>query len=521
MKWRDWLAALSLANLVYLRIWTELLATGRAATYWLKSTPRPAHFIALMINVVILSMVLLLGITGLRKGSKLAFRLMPLCGLAILVSLINSLRTLAGLPGNSLFLRFVEQRAPAIGVAVTILIVVGIFFGGLRVLKPAYTLLLVLSPFVALSFGQAVYRISNYDESSTMDGPLAPRPPAKPVGSPRVLWVIFDEWDQDLTYRERPGRIAMPEADRLRAASFAADEARTANTMTDWSMPALIDGRPVDQVQSTGPAELMIQFQDEAGWTPWSKQDNVFRRAREMGFETAVVAWAIPYCRVLKADLSDCWWYSGSNQYNSTGDTVPEILFGQPRSLYENIYRSPFGQSLSTQRHAHVYHNVMAKALEAARDPHGLTLLHLPVPHPPYFYDAATGNDNLNDTPVTGILHQNQQGYLDALALTDRSIGLLRTAMEQAGAWDSTTLIFSADHPFRHRAQLDGKPMSRRVPFLVKMAGQTRSVNYPVPFSALLTRKLILDILAGDVKRPEQLAGWFDSHHTEFLFEKP
>ena len=196
----------------------------------------------------------------------------------------------------------------------------------------------------------------------------------------------------------------------------------------------------------------MIRPRDSGTYVRWSEQDTVFREARKMGFNTAVVAWAIPYCRVLKNDLSDCWWWSGSNQYNSVGSTVPEMLLNRPRSLFENIYRSPFGQSLSTTRHIWVTENVVAKSLEVARDPGiGLALLHMPVPHPPYFYNAVTGKNDRGATPITGIFQQTQEGYIDALALTDKIIGQLRRSMEQAGVWDTTTVIFSADHPYRHR----------------------------------------------------------------------
>ena len=35
------------------------------------------------------------------------------------------------------------------------------------------------------------------------------------------------------------------------------------------------------------------------------------------------------------------------------------------------------------------------------------------------------------------------------------------SAMEEAGTWDATTVIFSADHPFRHRPELDGRQIGR------------------------------------------------------------
>ena len=305
---------------------------------------------------------------------------------------------------------------------------------------------------------------------------MAAQPAPKPAGAPRVIWVIFDEWDEELTFAERPSRIQLPEIDRLRATGFSATDAIRPNMFTDWSMPALTTGIALEDVHPNGPAEFMIRPRDSGTYVRWSEQDTVFREARKMGFNTAVVAWAIPYCRVLKNDLSDCWWWSGSNQYNSVGSTLPEMLVNRPRSLFENIYRSPFGQSLSTTRHIWVTENVVAKSLEVARDPGvGLALLHMPVPHPPYFYNAATGKNDRAATPITGIFHQTQEGYIDALALTDKIIGQLRRSMEQAGVWDTTTVIFSADHPFRHRPALDGHPVSRRFPTLVKMAVRAKA----------------------------------------------
>jgi arylsulfatase A-like enzyme len=143
----------------------------------------------------------------------------------------------------------------------------------------------------------------------------------------------------------------------------------------------------------------------------------------------------------------------------------------------------------------------------------------MPVPHPPYFYDAATGKNSRAATPITGIFHQTQEGYIDALALTDKIIGELRHAMEQAGVWDSTTLIFSADHPYRHRTELDGHPVGRRVPYLVKFAGSQKPVSYGAAFSALLTRKLIQAILSGELSRPEEIPPWIDGRRADYQLD--
>jgi hypothetical protein len=516
----DWLAGLSLANLIFLRCWAELLSPEETRIYWLVSVPTPLHYVSLMLDVLLLGTFFCALIGGLRQGSRLATRIMLVSGLLILLSLVNSLRTLIGNPGGSLFLRFVEQRAPAIGVGLAILLVAALMFGGIRAVRPVYTLLVVLSPFLLFTFGQSFYKIATFNDRPTRNGPTAPRLAPKPAGAPRVVWVIFDEWDQDLTFAERPSRIQLPEIDRVRAAGFSATEAIRPNMFTDWSMPALTTGIALEDIHPDGPGELMIRPRGSDTFLRWSQQDTVFREARKLGFNTAVVAWAIPYCRVLNNDLSGCWWWSGSNQYNSVGSTLPAMLVNRPRSLYENIYRSPFGQSLSTTRHIWVTESVVAKSLEVASDPNvGMALLHMPVPHPPYFYDAATGRNDRGAAPLIGIVQQTQAGYIDALALTDKIVGQLRRAMEQAGVWDTTTVIFSADHPFRHRMNLDGHPVSRRVPYLVKMAGPHERLSYPTPFSALLTKKLILAILSGEVSRQEQIPSWIDGHRADYQLD--
>ncbi len=516
----DWLASFSLANLIFLRCWAELLSPEGTRIYWSRGTSSPAHYVSLVVDVLILGTFFYFLMGAIRKKKPAATRVMLGSGLLILGALVNSLRTMISNPGASMFLRFVEQRAPVIGVVIAIALVSALVFGGTRALRPVYKLLILTSPFLLFTFGQSVCRIYTYRRGAIHDGPMAKRLPPKPAGAPRVIWVIFDEWDEDLTFGDRPSRLHLPEIDRLRASSFSADEVIRPNMFTDWSMPALTTGIAVDYVHPSGPDELMMYPRGGAAPVRWSEQDSVFREARKMGFNTAVVAWAIPYCRVIKNDLSDCWWWSGSNQSNSVGHTVPEMVINQPRSLFENIYRSPFGLSLSAQRHIRISDQVVAKSIEVARDPQiGLALLHMPVPHPPYFYSAARGKNDLGGAPLTGLLEQRQAGYIDALALTDRVIGMLRRAMEEAGVWETTTVIFSADHPFRHRETLDGHPVSRRVPFLVKLAGPEQQSHYEAPFSALVTRQLILDVLAGKVSRPTEMSAWIDEHRGDFVLQ--
>lgn len=516
---RDLLVSLSLANLVYIRSWAEVLTFDRNAIYWLKSPPPPAYFLGLILAIVALTVLIWLVLRQMaRAKNHRVRRFLPFVFIVPLLTLLNSVRTLIGTPGQSLFLQFVQQRALAIGAAMALLAVIGLMVGGQRAQKLISGILLLFFPLTLLAFGQAIYRIIYFDPSPMADQPAASFLPAKPAGAPRFLWVIFDEWDQQLSFAERPHTLALPEIDRLRAQSLMATNTDTPAMMTDVSMPALITGRRLANVQAHGSSELLVQPAASREWLPWSQQPNVFDQARALGFNTAVVAWAIPYCRVINRSLSGCWWWSGSSQYNSTGTTAAQVFFNLPRGLFETVYRSPFGQSLSTVRHESTYENVLRQSEAAiASQQFGLILLHLPVPHPPYFYDPSTGRFTWGDHLLTGLLGSGQDGYLGGLALVDRSIGELRSLMEQKGLWDSTSILFSADHPFRHRPAFDGRPVDHRVPFLLKLAGQERELHYDAPFSALLSKDLMLAVLGGQIATSGQAVAWLDRHAPSSL----
>ena len=279
----DWLAALSLANLIFLRCWAELLGPEQTRIYWLKNTPAPVHYRfadASTSSCWARSFTLLMG--GLRRKSRIATRILLVSGLLILVSLVNSLRTMLANPGTSLFLRFVEQRAPVIGVAFAIVLVGALVFGGIRALRPVYKLLLVVSPFLLFTFGQSVYRIATYQEEPSMTARWRLGCPPNPPGAPRVIWVIFDEWDEELTFAERPSRIHLPEIDRLRADGFSATRPSGPTCSPIGRCPRSPPESRWNIFIPDGPNELMIMPHGAATThVRWSEQDTVFRAARK------------------------------------------------------------------------------------------------------------------------------------------------------------------------------------------------------------------------------------------------
>ena len=64
MKLRDLWAAVSLTNIIYVRIWAELLATSGPSSYSLLRSATPAHYSALISNIALLALVVWCVIPG-------------------------------------------------------------------------------------------------------------------------------------------------------------------------------------------------------------------------------------------------------------------------------------------------------------------------------------------------------------------------------------------------------------------------------------------------------------------------
>jgi hypothetical protein len=506
---RDLFIALSLANLCYLRVWSELLTYTRSDEYLMKLPPRPMEYFALMLNVLLVAALLFGAVTWARRMfSKSAFRWVEFAFLLFLIVPLNALR--AVLSNHFDFLRSalfslvsprtVELMAAALLVAGLLLIVK--FH---RVLAHAAAICLVaLVPFCAVTFGQALWKVAQYNPAAFAAKPAAP---VRPDGrkSPRVVWIIADEWDYGITFVERPESLPLPELDRLRKETLFAQQAYPPGPETPISMPGYFTGRLVEDVAYDGPSDLQIHFRGSSARERWSAQPSIFEHAHALGFNTALVDWYHPTCRVLSG-LTYCNWWEMGRQFNSMGHTFAEVLPNQTRSLFETSLLSLFGQSLPGHQQAEAYHAILKEGMAAANNPvFGLTVIHLPIPHAPHAYNRRTGAFDLKNSPIAG--------YADSLALLDRTIQTVRGAMESSGEWDRSTILFTSDHHYRGSLAFYGKD-DIRIPYLLKMASQPEGAEYAQPFNTVLTHDLVLAILNGQVATAADVAHWLDRNRS-------
>lgn len=509
--WRDLAVCLSLANLCYLRVWSELLTYRAEDAFLMEGPPSPLQYVAAALNTLLLGAAFWLVLRWVRtKRPGQWSQAAEWIFLLVLLFPLNAVRHVASNQSEELF-RYL--RSPLIGLlsaktaivlaaaaaAVTVPVIVP---RRRRIVRAAFLALLLLFPLVPFVLVQGVWRALRYDPSAFVRKQLAPRLAGRIGSTPRVLWILFDEWDQRLTFEDREPGLRLPELDAFRQRAVYVPTAWPPSSRTVCSIPALTIGRPVSKVKVLNAGDLFLEFGEGTPPGRWSREPNVFSDVRKLGLNAAVIGWSLPYCRVLGGDVTSCWWWEMSVQHNSMGERLPEILPNQALSLFESTQLAPWGQSRATLKHVQTVRDVLSRAgREAADRRHDLVYLHLPVPHSPHAYDRRTQRFTLHNAPVAG--------YWDSLELLDKILFDMRRAMERSGVWDSTAILLSSDHWNRNSRRLDGRE-DHRVPFLLKMPGQNSGVVVREQIHTVLTRDLVWAILRRDIITPGDAAAWLE-----------
>jgi arylsulfatase A-like enzyme len=341
------------------------------------------------------------------------------------------------------------------------------------------------------------------------------KPIASPVKDgqsfPRVVWIVFDMLDQHTAFVDRPAGVELPEFDRLRNESLTAVNAYPPSVATLFSLPSLITGKLVARVEIKNDSELMLEFANARDTVRWSTEPNVFSRARDAGFKTALVGWYHPYCRVIGKTLDECRWEPIVGESNPR---LSELTLGSAMWVWirDSLYSVPFVFRAMERSHERAklanaikrYESLMNESLlMVSRQDMNLVMLHLPVPHDPNIYDAAGKK----------FARERETSYSDNLELADKALGELRSTMEKAGIWDQVTILVSSDHWWRESPLVKGHH-DHRIPFILKLAGQHATRSYDQAFNTVVTSDLILGVLRGDVATVTQLTDFLDRHRT-------
>ncbi len=339
-----------------------------------------------------------------------------------------------------------------------------------------------------------------------VDRSLAPVQGGANTKKTRVVLILFDMWDQRLTFEDRLPDLEMPEVDRFRAGAFYASKAERAGAGTLFAIPGILTGRKVMYAWQSERDDLQLVFAEQTYGQPWSKHPGVFADARQNGYTTAVVATAYhPFCRLFRRYISYCWIddthfdYSYKTVVTQMGYVIAEVVRMLP--FVRDLFFEP-RMRFSEEWGLHLYLSFRERAEALAADPRfDFLFVHWYVPHPPYVYDYKT-NALVYDASFSDDYYW---GNLEAL---DIAVGGVRRAMESAGVWDDSYIILTSDHGFTLGSWPEVVPpekMDPRVPLLVKFPGQRQTYVYDERFLMVSLRAVLQGMFSGKLTRPEQM----------------
>lgn len=488
--------SLSLASLQLSSVWYELVDASAADRYFLPPLPREVFAAALVSLLLATSLFYVLAsFFGARRFSMLHRAVAPL----LVLSLFNAITY----NGFFLFDRGSTSRMyaawsthPSLVLAVGLSGLAALLytaFAHRATLRALRWVLLALLPLAAFRVVATVHAALTPPASCTARAAGV----TPPKNLRRVVLLVFDELDQRMTFEARPSGVRLSELDALKKTGFYAPRVLQAGPNTLEAIPGMTSGRTVLEAEPASRGSLLVRFEDGMDLERWEESDTLFHLADRRGARTGIVGFYHDYCRLFPSLIRSC-------RQLSLGTVLVE-----PESRFASLVRAQLAsiEPLFRRRNAiEAYRRSLAYARAAATDPRlDLVYLHVPLPHEPFLYDR--GSRGLTATRFA------LDGYFGNLVLVDDFVGEIRRAMENAGLWQETFLVLTADHAWRASTYYDGV-RDERVVFLLKPAQQHRQRIYDASVRATFIRDLVLALLDGELDQTEAVSAWLDARRS-------
>jgi hypothetical protein len=332
-------------------------------------------------------------------------------------------------------------------------------------------------------------------------------PPRNSGGQTRIVWLLLDELSYDQTFDHRQPGLKLDNFDRLRSVSTSFADVQPTGYLTDQIVPALLSGQPVVDIESSADGDLLVKRSRGGDWVRLDPHATVFGDAERLGWSTGIVGWFNPYCRLFGAMVDRCAWEPESRMFPGHMSAA--------NAAWQNAL-APLGakfhvdaDSRIAAEHSRAYTILTTQALELVRGgPERFVFVHLPVPHPPGFYDRQSGRLRLGGS------------YLDNLVLADKTLGQMMAAIEESPEAKSTILVVTSDHSMRvpkwrggagwtaEDERVFGKRFDTRPVLMVHFADQQVGQTLNGPFAEIRTHDMLEAMLAGRMNAERDLETW-------------
>ena len=498
MSWRrknfdkDLLACLASANLYLLNVWRTLISPARH--YQLMVVPGPLDFGVAMANILGIALLMygILGIARRWMGER-ATSSVVLIYLSLLFTLVIKAYDLDDFWPNRI-------KALMVTIIASGLLVIWKSPGTMPKLFRAIGLLLLPCLAVtALDSAEAVL-MRPVESGSALSAPFDKgHHSANPA---RSAWIIFDMLDYDLLFDHRAPDVPVPEFERLRRESLFARNAASPALFTKEAIPAMTTGKLVTDALPISADDLLLTIEGSPQKLHWKFLPTIFSEARDFGMSVGMVGWYHPYCRLFNAMLSSCEWTPIPEKLKdrditawgierAMAEVITEDLVGPGPNIVQSVLKK---EERGRGKYIDSYQHLLGAAKKALTNPAlDLVVVHLSVPHTPPIFDRYSQR-----------FSTEKGDYLDNLVLADRTLGILRHDMENAGLWESTNILVTADHGFRSTGPSDWnhRPTPLHVPFFLKMNGFQEHIEDDHPFNTIVVHDLLLALLKREVVTP-------------------
>ncbi len=488
----------SIGNLSFLPMWIEFYYRNEEAAYYRHFIFKASDYLAALIVVISFSLLVYLGLRILKKSSfKGKILLADFALIAVYILIANVFRYELLLPANIHFYINFFKNAHVIYYLIPLALIIILFYSLKYWTFTRHALrigILILTPFAILLSTRAIWNVITAENEIYVDE-INTNAVSRDVSNiNKVYWIIFDELDENLLFRNRPDFIKLPSFDRFRKESMYATNAHAPARTTLKAIPALTTGHLVSKANILKERDLELTIGDNEKIIRWSSDENIFHKISNSGLNVGIVGWYHPYCYIFNDSYKSCTSvpYYGTKVRRSNDENIVNIL---QNVLPLNIYFAPV--RVIRERSIHLSSHL--ELLNAAKLSIGdkqldFLYIHLPAPHLPDVYD------HVNDKYIKFSLSRySEAGYFGNLELADNALMQLREKLEEEDLWNNSTIIVTSDHVWRAFGVQSNLKEEQHVPFLVKLPDQQNGVKFEVPFNTIITVKLIRAILDGKI----------------------
>ncbi|MES2205267.1 MAG: sulfatase-like hydrolase/transferase [Pseudomonadota bacterium] len=309
--------------------------------------------------------------------------------------------------------------------------------------------------------------------------------------APKVIWLILDEWDYNYTFK-KSHIYHLKNLQNIVNHSIFLENAFPPARDTTASIPALILGKMIDDINRQGPGHMDIKLHNQKSWIKYPPQDNIFSTLKKNSFTVSLLGNYHPYCHIFK-QLDYC---------SSIDINVPQSLIfrnnikslSSIKTITDFLYRESFlSVPYITEESIYLLPSILARQ-------DNLFFAHLNLPHPP----SGELKKPFEKTYPT----LNDYDY-NLLVMDDLLGKIVNQLHQQNSKKSSTYLILTTDHWLRSNAfPSEGHNETQPIPFIVKNFNDPQFIAIKKPFNTMHTRFMIENILLGNLKSNAEISTW-------------